>query len=191
VNIGLVVEGQDDFRTYPILIRKIRNDIDHVHVRQCGGIRNLKNKFVHFLREFDSNPAYAIAKALVIRDSDCGDAGTLEQQLEQTLAQSGFAPGFPVHFHATKCKLESLLLADENAIVRVAQNRGKTPPGPLGNVICETLKDADAILAKRLTEANLPADAKVFSEIATELDQAVLAAKCPHFQRFAEKVRNG
>ena len=182
----------DDSSVYPILIRKICNDIGVVYVRQCGGVRKLKSKFVTFVKEFASNPARPIAKALVIRDSDCNGAGTLEQQLRDILNLFGpCARLFPVHFHATKCKLESLLLADENAIIRVAQNRHKTPPNPLGNLIVETLKDADTILVKRLADANLPADSKVFSEIAMESDHSVLAARCPHFRNFIDKVRDG
>ena len=190
MKIGLVVEGQDDSNVYPVLVRKIRNDVEAVYVRQCRGVRTLKNKFVYFLKEFDSNPAHRIDIAIVIRDSDCNDAAVLENELERTLVRSHFVPTFPVRFHATKCKLESLLLADENAIMRVATKRGKIPPGPMGKLIVETLRDADTILVRRLADASLPADAKVFGEIAAESDRATIEARCPHFRRFADKVQN-
>lgn len=78
MNIGLIVEGDDDHETYPVLIRKSRQDIGRIHVRNCQGLRRLKTKFVDFLRELQSNPAYQINKAIVIRDSDCSDVHDLE-----------------------------------------------------------------------------------------------------------------
>lgn len=188
MNIGLIVEGHDDYETYPLLIRKTREDIGRIHCRDCRGLRKLKTKFVYFLKEFQSNPAYQIDKAIVIRDSDCNDAHKLEQELGQILLQSGFKPTFSVHFHATKCKLESLLLADEEAIPRVAQNRCKLARAGTPVMALENLKEAESVLSKRLSEASLPADAKVFAEIAAASDLGKLVARCPHFKNFMEKT---
>ena len=188
MNIGLVVEGLDDYQTYPSLIRRIRHDIEHIYVRSCGGIRRLRNKFVYFLKEFQSNPAHLIVKAIVVRDSDCNDAHTLERELEQILELSGFRPEFPVHFHATKCKLESLLLADEDAISHVAQNRGKVVHVGPSHIALENSRDADTVLSRKLGEADLPADSKVFSEIAAASDLAKIVSRCPHFRDFSEKI---
>jgi hypothetical protein len=188
MNIGLIVEGFDDYETYPVLVRKSRRDIGRIHIRECGGLRKLKTKFVYFLKEFQSNPAYQIKKAIVIRDSDCSDAHRLEQELHEILQQSGFEPTFSVHFHATRCKLESLLLADEEAIPLVARNRDKVARVSTDVITLESLKAADDVLSKRLFEANLPADAKVFAEIAEVSDLDKIVSRCPHFQDFMEKT---
>ena len=189
MNLGLIVEGDDDYETYPVLIRKCRRDINRIHVRGCGGVRRLKTKFVYFLKEFQNNPAIQIDKAIVIRDSDCGDAHALEQQLEQILQQSSFKATFGVHFHATKCKLENLLLADEGAIPRAAQNRGKVVQASAALRNLETLREAEDVLSKRLSEANLPNDAKVFAEIARTSDLDKIVASCPYFGDFMEKIQ--
>jgi len=188
MNIGLIVEGSDDYETYPVLIRKSRRDIGRIHIRECGGLRKLKTKFVYFLKEFQSNPAYQIKKAIVIRDSDCSDAHKLEQELCQILEQSGFKPTFSIHFHATKCKLESLLLADEEAIPQVARNRGRAARASTAVMTLENLKEAENVLSKKLFEANLPDDAKVFAEIAEASDLGKIVLKCPHFRDFMEKT---
>jgi hypothetical protein len=80
MNIGIVVEGQDDYTTYPTLIQRIRNDIERSQVRECGGKSRLKNGFLNFLREFQ-NPAWQIEIAVVIRDSDCQPPQPIENQL--------------------------------------------------------------------------------------------------------------
>lgn len=188
MNIGLIVEGDDDYETYPILIRKSRQDIGRIHVRNCQGLRKLKTKFVYFLKEFQKNPAWQIDKAIVIRDSDCRDAHQSEQELRETLRQSGFQPTFSVHFHATKYKLESLLLADEDAIAQVALKRGKVARASAPIAVPENLKEAEKILSRRLSEANLLADAIVFAEIAAASDLDKIVARCPHFRVFVEKT---
>ncbi len=49
MNIGIVVEGLDDYTTYPTLVQRIRNDIERLQVRECGGKSRLKNRFLNFL----------------------------------------------------------------------------------------------------------------------------------------------
>lgn len=84
--------------------------------------------------------------------------------------------------------LESLLLADEDAIPQVAQQRGKVAPASAPIAVPENLKEAKNVLSRRLSAANLPADAKVFAEIAAVSDLAKIVARCPHFQDFVEKT---
>ncbi len=122
MNIGVVVEGLDDYTTYPTLIQRIRNDIGRSQVRECGGKSRLKNRFLSFLREFQ-NPTWQIGIALVIRDSDCSPPQPIEDQLRNILNTSGFRPQFRVELFAIPCMLESWLVSDLDAIRRVAAQR--------------------------------------------------------------------
>jgi len=189
MNVGIIVEGADDFETYPVLIRRIRGDIERVFPIECGGLRKLKNKFVSFIKDFDSRHDRNVAKVMVIRDSDCGDPRILEEELRHRLEESGFRPSFPVHFFAARCKLESWLLADEAAINSVAQARNK--PGSIGriNEALERLREADELLAKTLWRVRLPADEKVYAEIAGYADLDTIAVRCPYFREFEERLR--
>src|ERR1700687_6353146 len=101
MNIGIVVEGPSDGAAYPVLMRKIRNDIDGLQVRPCYGRSKLKNKFLDILKEFHRNHAWQINVAFVIRDSDCKPSQQIEEELLQVLRESSFDPHFPVKFFAT------------------------------------------------------------------------------------------
>ena len=136
-----------------------------------------------------NNSAIQVQKAIVVRDSDLHDPLRSERELEELLRASGFRPSFGVHFHATKRMLESLLLADEHAIGKVAQRRGKEAQRcvPVSGVL-EQLSDAKRILWERLSEAKLPADKKVFAEIAEASDLAKIIERCSHFRDFVKKA---
>jgi uncharacterized protein DUF4276 len=189
MNIGIVVEGPSDGTAYPALIRRIRNDVSHLQVRVCRGKSRLKNTFIGFLKEFHRNPAWQINTAFVIRDSDCRPAQPIEEQLQTILRESGFAPDFPVQFFATKCQLETWLLADENAINQVSQRRGKNKRvGPV-EIQFEIDNNAKERFLEQLLKASLPADPEVYKEIADLVDIDRIAARCPSFRQFIRRVR--
>ena len=164
MNFGIIVEGDDDAVVYPVLIKRLDNSIEHVHCRSCGGRQKLEDKFVVLLKEFERNPAaFGLRKILVIRDSDCNEPGPLEQKLRNILKSSGFEPRIPVSFHATKCKLESWLLADENAINLVSLARGGR--GGLQRIQpnLEAHKDSDVVYGKALIQVGLQDTAAVMA----------------------------
>jgi hypothetical protein len=68
-----------------------------------------------------------VPKALVIHDSDCNDSRSVEDELNRILDQSTFRESLTlaVHFYATRCMVETWLLADETAVNVVARKRGK------------------------------------------------------------------
>jgi hypothetical protein len=188
MNIGIVVEGDRDGSTYPELIRRIRNDIDTVLVEPCGNDARLMRQFVGWLKHFQWHAEYPIDKALVIMDSDCSEPSTWEATLRQNYEQSHFVASFPVHFHATKCEIETWLLADEDAINRVSQLRGKNKQVGRVNIQLEAHRDAKELFQKVLSRAGLPADARVYRQIASVADVGRIAARCPSFQYFVGKV---
>ena len=189
MNVAIIVEGDDDASVYPVVIRKIRNDVSNIHPVRCGGVDALERKFVSYLKIFQKSGQFDISKAIVIRDSDCSPSSSLEEKLQQTLATSGFQPGFPVHFYATKCKLETWLLADVNAINQVALLRGRTTTVGEVNIQFEEYRDPDDLLRRKLSEVRLPADSRVFAQIAEAADLQSISERCPYFQQFVDRVR--
>jgi hypothetical protein len=188
MNLGIVVEGFSDSVVYPELIRKIRGDVGTINAKPCGDVIKLKSKFVAWLKHFEWHSGFSFDKALVIIDSDCSDAARLEGLLNQIYEQSHFAPSFPVHFHATKCELETWLLADEGAINQVSQNRGKNKRVRAATIQFESYRDAKELFQRVLSQAGLPADERVYQEIAAAANIGLIAERCPSFRQFANKV---
>jgi len=182
---GIVVEGPSDAAAYSKLIPRIRPNIEDVVSRPCGGKSPLGYKFVGFLEELE---ALTVAKALVIRDSDCRDPSVVEETLQRRLRESGYRPPFPVHFYATSCMLETWLLADEGAVNRVAQERGKPPRAEPVDDPLEGRRDAQDLFHRMLSQANLPADPAVYAEVAAVADVDVIQRRCPYFEQFATRV---
>lgn len=191
MNVGIVVEGQDDFEVYPTLIRRIRNDLGKWQVRNCGGVPRLKNLFLGFLKEFHRNHAWRIDAALVIRDSDCKPPGQIEKQLQSILDASGFKPAFRVEFFAPQCMLESWLLGDWNAIRTVAVQRGHGAPNAPPNIQIPNLShsaDKDVFI-QALRYFGLPATPTVYGEVATFADLTLIGNRCAYFRDFSQRIR--
>jgi hypothetical protein len=189
MNIGIVVEGERDRAAYPELIQKIRNDVGKVLAEPCGNDIRLVEKFVGWLKHFQWHAEITVNKALVISDSDCNDPVAWESRMSQILSQSHFVPNFPVHFHATKCEIETWLLADENAINQVARNRGKQGSVSEVTIPLESYRNAKELLQRVLSKVRLPVDSKVYQEIASAANIDRIAARCPHFKHFVDRVR--
>jgi len=182
---GIIVEGPSDAAAYSRLIPRLRPTIENVFSRPSGGKSPLGHKFVGFLKEFQN---LTIAKALVIRDSDCLDPKVVEEKLELRLRESAYRPPFPVHFYATTCMLEAWLLADESAVNQVARERSKPPRAqPIGDPL-ESRRDAQLLFRRMLSQAQLPADPVVYGEVAAVVDIDLIQRRCPYFQQFVARV---
>ena len=182
---GIVVEGPRDAAAYPALIRRIRGDVERVAARPCGGVPALLKKFVGMLRGFEYN---RIDKALIIRDSGGKGPKAAEAALKDRLDSSGFKPKFPVHFHATRCMVETWLLADEQAVGKVALSRGWRRSIKPINKPLEGIMDPKPLFLTMLSEADLPADDKVYEEIASAADLDRISQRCPRFAEFRQHV---
>jgi len=126
---------------------------------------------------------------VVIRDSDCADAVQREQELQAILTNSNFHPTYHFHFYATKCELETWLLADEGAVNAVAQNRGKKAKAKEVKIAFENYKPAKELFERTLSEVQLPADSVVYKEIAAAVDIKKIASKCGRFALFINAVK--
>jgi len=182
---GIVVEGPSDAAVYPALIRRMRPDVEDVIAQQCGGVPALNKKFVGILRGFGY---HRIDKALVIRDSDRKDPQTAEADLNDRLNRSGFVPTFPVHIYATRCMVETWLLADERAVSKIALSRGRTRSIKAVNKPLEEIPDPKHLFLTMLSKAGLPADDKVYEEIASAVNLDRIAERSPRFAEFRKHV---
>jgi hypothetical protein len=190
--LGIVVEGEFDSGVYRALIQRIRPDVDLVLSQPCEGVAGVRTKFVGRLEYFQSRPDYHVEKALVIRDSDCHDSRVLEDELVRILDQSGFREKLtlPVHFYATRCMVETWLLADEGAVNKVARQRGRVRSArPVADPL-EGATDAKKLFRQMLSQAHLPADKAVYAEVAAAADLDRIRQRCPYFQRFIDCVHS-
>jgi len=156
--------------------------------RPCGGIPALPKRFVGWLKDFQYHEEHPIDKALVIRDSDRKDPEKLEADLKNLLNKSGFTPTFPVHFYATRCMVETWLLADEQALGKASLVRGRTRSIKCVNARLEEIKDPKPLFLAKLSEAGLSADDKVYEEMACAADLDRIAERCWHFYEFRKHV---
>ncbi len=191
MNAGIVVEGASDGSAYPVLIQRIRNDLDTRQVRECSGKSRLKNRFINFLKEFQRNHAWQIDAAFVILDSDCNPSQPIEARLRNIQNASGFAPGFHVVYFATQCMLESWLLSDLDAIRAVAAQRGHVGgvlPLSIQVGIAHNAADKE-IFIRVLNHFGLPATPPVYGEIAAIADLIMIGNRCSYFREFMRRIR--
>jgi hypothetical protein len=188
VIFGIVVEDQRDASVYSTFVQRIRPDVGLVLARPCRGVAGVRQKFVGWLKNFEWHSGHQVGKAIVIRDSDCGTPRNAEDELAQILEQSGFRPSFPTHFYATRCELETWLLADEGAVNRVAQSRKRTSTALAVADPLEGIRDAKERILRMLSQAGLPADPTVYAEIASRVDLGIVERRCPYFRQFVERL---
>jgi hypothetical protein len=80
-------------------------------------------------------------------------------------------------------------LADESAINQVSQQKGKNRKVAPITVPLETIETAKKLFHQQLSNAELRATPRTYSEIASVADITKIEARCPHFRRFIDKVR--
>jgi hypothetical protein len=84
--------------------------------------------------------------------------------------------------------VETWLLADEQAVSKVAVSRGRTRPVKSINKQLEEIIDPKTPLRAMLSQAGLPDDEKVYEEIASKADLDKIAERCPRFAEFRKHV---
>ena len=187
---GIIVEGAFDRAVFVELIRKIREDALPVHSRDCGGLPKLKKNFPALLGTLENahngNP---VDRALVIRDSDGGDPAALEEGLRGRVEGKEFAFRYGVRFYAVSQKMETLLLADADAINRVAQARGvfrrkATRP----QMDLETIPNPKEHVLDLFSLAGLLYTAEACGEVAADADLDLIRRYCPSIENFISKV---
>jgi len=186
---GIVVEGDYDGGVFVEIIKKICPEADDTRVLQAGGSAQVMKKFPGLLRglEHVTRQGGPVEKALVIRDADCKDPAEIEAKMQKSAEGRRFSFPAGVSFHVVKQEMETWLLADADAINRVAESRCKRPIARVLDRL-EELQDAKGKLMATLSQSGLNYTAAVCREIAKEIDLAKLRTRCPSFQAFEQKV---
>jgi hypothetical protein len=187
---GIVVEAERDSAVYSTLIQRICPDVETVLPRVCQNVVGVRRQFVDWLKHFQWHAVHQIGKAIVIRDSDCRDSQSVEDELVRILDQSGFREQLriPVHFYATRCMVETWLLADERAVNDVARRRGKRESAEPVDDPLEGDLQAKSRFVRMLSHVGLPATPPVYGEVAAATDLDHLQERCPYFRQFVDRV---
>lgn len=188
---GIVVEGDYDIGILEELIWKICGRNVQVESRDTRGRVRYKNKkIVGYLRSFEhvSATGGSVDKVLVVRDTNGKDPAVVEQEIWSRIGNR--APTFPrgVSAHAVRQEIETWLLADHNAINRVAQARNARDRAQSVVGSLEEMQNPKEKFLDVLSLAGLNYTAQVCRGIAREIDLAVLRERCPSFREFERKV---
>jgi hypothetical protein len=174
-----VIIGEDDYhiKTIPISIRRIiLEDIKFIR-RKARNKGNVIKKYAEMLKEFKKGN---INKAIILVDQDNNcikeDAEKLKKQLV------GKKYNFEIKFHIIEKEIETWLLADHEAISKVA---GKNISMIRG--ILEEVNNPKEILIRLLREKKIYTP-EVAVKIANEADIGVIENRCIGFKRFRDSV---
>ncbi|HXE91917.1 MAG TPA: DUF4276 family protein [Terriglobales bacterium] len=189
---GLIVEGAYDAAVFEELIRRIANPQVRIVSRSCGGLPNLKKLYPALLEDLEhSLQGGPVAKALVVCDADNKNPIEVEQALQRRIQGRVFSFPDGVGFHAVRRAMETLLLADEEAINSVRRSRrgvGKDATGLRENP--EDISGPKQRLTDMLSQAGLPYDAQVCAEIARAARLDVISRVCPYFNVLIRKIHD-
>lgn len=184
---GIVVEGAYDQGVYEELIGRVATGVRQVVPRVMHGVSNLRKRFPVMLEDLQERP---VDKALVICDSNGDDPEAVEASLLATLADRNFSFTRGAHVIVVRRNMETWLLADPEAINRVAWNRmGRTRSAI--NPVREDLEEhprPKEELKRLLSQVGLPYDPMVCREIARRINLGRLDRRCPSFGRFRRRV---
>jgi hypothetical protein len=178
-----VVEGPYDEAALAEIIKNCLPSEIEIIPRPCGTV--IKN-FRDFLEEFRyAKPGSCVDKALVIRDADNKDPDALLEKMRSKLASRTYP--FEVKLIIIVQELETWLLADEEAISKVAQARS-------GRAVARVNEDIKSIFQAKerfrriLSGAGVPYTREVAREIAKESDPDKIEYRCPRFREFRQAV---
>lgn len=191
MRVGIIVEGRKDIPVFEELVPKIEPAVVRVVVRPARGKPRFLSTFPPLIWTFQYiEPGGPADKVLVIRDANGENPAAIEAAMREYIKGRRF-PWFRrgIEFHATQRETETWLLADVEAINRLAEGHGGRPvaaiPGPL-----ESIPNAKERFVDLLGQAGLPYVSEIVREITRAIDLRVLRAQCPSFRSFEEKVRS-
>ena len=126
---GLIGAGNYDVAVLETLLKRLRPDLNKIIVRRCGNDYRVTTTLRARLKEFDGIRAPGpLDKAIVVKDSHRANHQAELRKLQGAIgpAEHAFHVEFAVAVHA----LESWLLADHEALSRVAGERGSNRQFP-------------------------------------------------------------
>lgn len=127
-------------------------------------------------------------KALVVRDADEEEPAEVEKAMRAQVQGRQYPFRLGIDFHATRRETETWLLADVEAINRVAHAYGGTRVGAIRGPI-ENIPDAKERFVGLLTQAGLPYVPGIVREITRQIELDVLRRECPSFRLLEGKAK--
>jgi hypothetical protein len=186
---GLITEGDKDIAAYQELIAKICGSVLFIVSQRTGGREKLFQNLPGFLSKLEhANPVgEAVDKALVIRDADGKEPRSVEEKLRGRIKNRSHRFALGIGIHIVLQQMDTWLLADTEAINRVAASRGGRHVKPVRDPL-EQIQNPKVTLQTLLSEARLNYTPEVCRLIAAETDLVILRRRCPSFQEFERKV---
>jgi hypothetical protein len=182
---GIVVEGEGDEQVFQHLIRKVNSPDAAIYCRVCGGVERLMKEFPDLLKTFEyAHNGEPVDGALVIRDCDNKSIEDVLNRMKEKLGRRIYRFPHGVEFCAIKRKLDSWLLADENAINAVCRRRAISRV----NETIEEITHPKERLQKLLGEAKVNYTSAVLGQIAAEMNLEQLEYRVPSFAPFKRSV---
>lgn len=182
------MEGDGDESVFRNLILKINSPDASIYSRVCGGVERLMREFPALLRTFEyAHNGRPVDGALVIRDSDNKELARVFEKMREKLGGKVYPFPRGVELCVVKRKLDSWLLADENAINIVSGRRGGRQIARVNESI-EDIERPKERLQRLLSDARLNYTSAVLGEIGAEIDIAQLAYRVRSFAAFSESV---
>jgi hypothetical protein len=182
------VEGDADKEAFQHLIRKANSPDASIYSLSCGGVERLMKEFPDLLRIFEyAHNGGPVDGALVIRDSDNKSVVDVLNRMKEKLGNRTFRFARGVEFCVIRRKLDSWLLADENAINTVSQSRRGRTTARVNETI-EEITHPKERLQRLLSEAKLNYTSAVLGEIAAAMNLKQLEYRVPSFVAFKQSV---
>lgn len=188
VSYGIVVEGPYDVPVYEELIWKICSANVEVIPRPAGGVSRLMGGFPKLLRDLEHiRQGRPVNKALVIRDAGGKDTASVESLMAERIQGRPYSFPRGIQLVAVRRTMETLLLADEEAVNSVALSRGGRQVARIQEAL-EDIANPKERFRRWLSEAKLPYDPQICRDIARQVKLETLQYRCPSFGSFKQKV---
>jgi len=184
------VEGEGDEQVFKQLILKINSPEAAIYCRPCGGVHRLMKEFPALLQTFEyAHHGGPVDGALVIRDSDDKPVSDVLDRMREKMGARHYRFPRGVELCIIRRKLDSWLLADENAINTVSRlRRGRLIPRV--NETIEDITRPKERLQQLLSDAKLNYTSVVLGEIAAAINIEQLEYRVPSFTGFKNSVLN-
>lgn len=180
---GLVGGGKYDIGVLETLLKRLRPDLNGVVARSCGNDYRVTTTFPNRILEFTrANAGRAVDKAIVVRDAHRSVPDQLLRKLRASSDLRGYL--FPVEFAVVVPEIESWLLADQDALFTVSQERGVATRFPAANRSPEMLQHPKEHLMELLAEAGVPYTEAVAVRLAETSNLLLIEQLCPSFRSF-------
>ena len=185
---GLIVEGEADEQVFQHLVKKVNSPDAAIYCRVCGGVERLMKEFPALLQTFEyAHHGEPVDGALVIRDCDNKTVIDVVNRMQEKLGNRTYRFPRGVELCVIKRKLDSWLLADENALNTVSQSRR-------GRMIARVNESVEDIthpkerLQRLLSDAKINYTSAVLGEIAAKISLEHLEYRVPSFTPFKKSI---